>query len=407
MNKKGFTLVELMVVIIIMGLLAAMGVPKLIGVIAKSRAAEVQPAAAAYVKLQKAYMGEKGGVGTWEKIGYAAPGKKALSKGVTTYETDNFSYGGEGLQITETIKRENLATALATAQVGWIAKNLNKLNGCASGNRWVVKVSAVNDTTVLYKSDIADVAASCVPLITSWGLSDNGITFKDAAVDEYTTIDPPDDIKIPTAETDEDEDEGFKVDVEAALSCHNQGWLTDVKKEWLNSYPECFKLRQLYFTNGILSCTGNDLGEQTDNKTGYVYQKCTAFSYTDEGKCKIFGEGCPEKKDNNENVEDKNKVGVTCPTVGNKKKYQNNNKEFTESGASITVNNCTDYEWKVFEGTNEVGHGTTSTVTFSATRAMSGESKTFKLTVTCNDVSENPVSPGSCTFTVAFTANGN
>ena len=39
--RKGFSLVEIMVVVVILGVLAGVGVPKLFGVIAKARASEV------------------------------------------------------------------------------------------------------------------------------------------------------------------------------------------------------------------------------------------------------------------------------------------------------------------------------------------------------------------------------
>ncbi|MBR2899646.1 MAG: type II secretion system protein, partial [Fibrobacter sp.] len=74
MKKQGFTLIELMVVIVIMGILAAVAVPKLFGMIAKSKASEVPTAAGTWINMQDAYFQEANDVGDWVKIGYTGPG---------------------------------------------------------------------------------------------------------------------------------------------------------------------------------------------------------------------------------------------------------------------------------------------------------------------------------------------
>ena len=83
MKKQGFTLIELMVVIVIMGILAAGAVPKLFAMIAKSKASEVGPAAGSYVHMQEAYFVDQQDIGTWNLIGYTAP------------TSTNFEYGGK------------------------------------------------------------------------------------------------------------------------------------------------------------------------------------------------------------------------------------------------------------------------------------------------------------------------
>ena len=123
MNKlrEGFTLIELMVVIVIIGLLAAISVPKLFGMTAKAKASEVGPAAGTWSNLLQAYVVEMTVLGDGEEIGYTPPG---ASKSSNMGETINFRYIIDG----------------DVSEASWEAKNLVMLNDCqvADENKWVI-----------------------------------------------------------------------------------------------------------------------------------------------------------------------------------------------------------------------------------------------------------------------------
>jgi type IV pilus assembly protein PilA len=133
--QKGFTLIELMVVIVIIGILSAVALPKMFGMSAKAKASEVMPASVQYERLQTAYFQETNDVAAMGTIGYDAP-------------TDgNFAY-------TE--------TATSTSDQSLVITSQAEYNNCPNGSTWTTQVL----TTSGLQSSRAIVGAGC-DVITS------------------------------------------------------------------------------------------------------------------------------------------------------------------------------------------------------------------------------------------------
>lgn len=277
MKSKGFTLVELMVVIVIMGILAAVGVPKLTGAIAKAKVSEISPAASSYIKLQKAYMIEFGNIGSWRKIGYSAPGR-----GVT----DNFEYGRGS--ITRAVKKADFQTTLGgDGLIGWQAENLVSMGDCSPGNKWVIYVVAVNDTTIQYRPEIlaSRNSQACLALDADWGGVDHSVISSDRIEVASNT---------PESSGQEGDPESTSSGSSAPVASSDSqlqvlrdcakmgGWLNGNESGWAhNNKQECYALREELIKSGDLVC-------DKANCKQYVYKD-------DAVRCRVAGgSGCPD-----------------------------------------------------------------------------------------------------------------
>lgn len=73
LQQKGFTLIELMVVIVIVGILAAVAIPKFLDASAKAKMSEAPTVVASYESAQLAYLAETSSLGAIGSLVFESP----------------------------------------------------------------------------------------------------------------------------------------------------------------------------------------------------------------------------------------------------------------------------------------------------------------------------------------------
>lgn len=148
-KKNGFTLIEIMVVIVIMGILAAVGVPKLFGAIAKAKASEIHTAVGTYIHAQDAYLHGNNAIGSWKEIGFSAPASKVFDYSGCVQDKIAPQEGGEDI-------------------IGMIASNRSNLNECQAHGAWALIVKPLSEHNVAYRQVVS--SSECGALTPNWNV---------------------------------------------------------------------------------------------------------------------------------------------------------------------------------------------------------------------------------------------
>src|SRR5512134_2115003 len=116
-GKKGFTLIELMIVVAIIGILAAIAIPNFLKFQAKSKQSEAKTNLKAAFTAQTSYFGENNTYGSFAQINYVPVGSKFLY----SYSSDTDALG------------DNTAAHVAAAQARAVFDNVS-FTAAAAGN---------------------------------------------------------------------------------------------------------------------------------------------------------------------------------------------------------------------------------------------------------------------------------
>lgn len=275
--KKGFTLIEVMVVIVIMGILAAVAIPKLFGNVAKAKASEIPAAAATYVHMQNAYLGASSVLGNWNQIGYEAPGSGA---------TGNFCYSQGTLTDTMSVSR------IEGGIFGWGATNKVGLSNCGISSWWSIQIVANGANDANYLQNVS--ADECAPLVHNWqvgstltgGCEAPAVSQQEPAQQPAPETQAPEqDVSTgtqPTTQPTEEKQESPQTPPSKEVNMEEYYTYTNGEYQkcnpnggdgWLNGQSNgsaCQPLRQLLVENGDVVHKQNNQGE--DKKNQYEFK---------------------------------------------------------------------------------------------------------------------------------------
>lgn len=122
-DQKGFSLVELMIVVAIIGILASLAVPRFQSFQAKAKASEAKANLSHAYTLEVAYHGDNDSYGTLQQIGFKIGADTATTNTLAAGTNRRYSYVSSGVTA-------NAFVVTATATTG-------KLGGCQTGNHVV------------------------------------------------------------------------------------------------------------------------------------------------------------------------------------------------------------------------------------------------------------------------------
>lgn len=344
--KKGFTLIELMVVIVIMGVLAAVAVPKLFGLITKAKASELQPAAGTYVHLQEAHIVGNTTIGDWKQIGYAAP---------VNGNSKNFCYSQGDLKTSIDIASNGEGI------IGWGATNKAILNECAANNWWSITINGTDKSSITFKQNVSE--TNCQTLLANWNVG----TTLNGECDNATTANR-DPVVPPTENSKNEESKDYNIDnlvwnsenLEKNYTiingeykeCNNGGnWLNGV----IAGQTQCRKLRDLlYENNDLVHPTAGKNNKEQENKYVFngkesyclVTRDCSDSEYKaalDARREKLDEEAKAEASGDNSNS---GTGGVDNNQSGDNSQSEEKEDDISGDGSDETPKICTDKSHK-------------------------------------------------------------